>query len=179
MSASSEPQETQARVAIDLGAESCRVSLMQWQGDTPAVHMVHRFANGPVSNDSGLHWNLDHICHELDLGLQKCAEMAPEGIASIGVTGWAVDYVALDDPGKPIGQPFCYRDPRNVQAMEEVHKLLPAEKLYGITGVQVQSINTVYQLYADKLDGMPAIICATCWSGMSGSCVLQSSAKVT
>ena len=149
-------QPRAALVAIDLGAESCRVSLLQWQGDEPSVHMVHRFANGPVSNDSGLHWNLDHICHELDLGLRQCAELAPEGIASIGVTGWAVDYVHLDSQGKPIGQPFCYRDPRNVQAMEEVHKRLPAEKLYAITGVQIQSINTVYQLYADKLGGMPA-----------------------
>ena len=144
-----------ALVAIDLGAESCRVSMLQWHGDQPAVRMVHRFANAPIEEGPGLHWDLARICRELDRGLRQCADLAPQGIASIGVTGWAVDYVRLNHHGQPIGQPFCYRDPRNVQSMEEVHKRLPAETLYAITGVQIQSINTVYQLYADKLRGIP------------------------
>ncbi|MGC8550551.1 MAG: rhamnulokinase [Acidobacteriaceae bacterium] len=145
-----------ALVAIDLGAESCRVSLLQWQGDTPAVRMVHRFANGPIHQGKGLHWEFTRICRELFRGLRQCATLAPEGIASIGVTGWAVDYVRLDRHGNLNGQPFCYRDPRNAQAMEEVHKRLTAERLYAITGVQIQPINTVYQLYADQLSGIPA-----------------------
>ncbi len=148
--------ERPAQVAIDLGAESCRVSLLQWPGDAPSVRMVHRFSNGPVSIKSGLHWDLDHICRALDSALVQCAQLAPEGVASIGVTGWAVDYVRLDAHGKPLNQPFCYRDPRNAEAMMEVHKRLPAETLYAITGVQVQPINTIYQLYADKLHGIPA-----------------------
>lgn len=145
-----------ALVAIDLGAESCRVSLLQWQGDTPSVRMVHRFANGPISEAGALHWSLTRICRELYRGLQQAAGFAPEGIASIGVTGWAVDYVRLDTHGNPYGQPFCYRDPRHARAMEEVHKRLPAEKLYAISGVQIQPINTIYQLYADQLGGIPA-----------------------
>lgn len=144
-----------ALVAIDLGATSCRVSLLQWQGDTPIVRMVHRFANGPVAAGSAVHWNLSRICRELYRGLRQCADLAPEGIASIGVTGWAVDYVRLDRHGNLFGQPFCYRDPRATRAMAEVHKLLPAETLYAITGVQIQPINTIYQLYADKLSGIP------------------------
>ncbi|MGC8550095.1 MAG: rhamnulokinase [Acidobacteriaceae bacterium] len=142
-------------VAIDLGAESCRVSLLQWQGDTPAVRIVHRFSNGPVSHGQGLHWELTRICRELYRGLRQCSDLAPEGVASIGVTGWAVDYARLDHHGNLQGQPFCYRDPRTAQAMEEVHKHLSAERLYAITGVQIQPINTVYQLYADKLSGIP------------------------
>lgn len=144
-----------ALVAIDLGAESCRVSLLQWQGDTPAVRMVHRFANGPVTQGQSLHWELTRICRELYRGLRQCSDLAPEGIASIGVTGWAVDYVRLDRHGNLQGQPFCYRDPRTSLAIEQVHKRLPAERLYAITGVQIQPINTVYQLYADKLSGVP------------------------
>jgi rhamnulokinase len=170
-----------ALVAIDLGAESCRVSLLRWPADesrssaAPAITMVHRFANGPWSADpsadpepgqtadAGIRWNLDRICQELDAGLRSCAEIAGEGIASIGVTGWAVDYVRLGRDGKPIAPPYCYRDPRNAIAMEAVHDLLPATRLYAKTGVQIQPINTIYQLYADKLAGIPD---ATPWANL-------------
>lgn len=144
-----------ALVAVDLGAESCRVSLLQWPAGDPVVRMVHRFANAPLATSAGLRWDLDRICRELEQGLRQCAEMAPEGIAYIGVTGWAVDYVRLDPHGRPQAQPFCYRDVRTAKAMAAVHERVPAERLYAITGVQVQQINTIYQLYADKQNGVP------------------------
>jgi rhamnulokinase len=117
--------------------------------------MVRRFANGPVERGGGFFWDIERICTELDAGLRQCSELAPDGIASIGVTGWAVDYVRLDAKGKPLGMPRCYRDPRNAAAMEAVHGIVPAERLYARTGVQIQALNTIYQLYADKLAGVP------------------------
>jgi rhamnulokinase len=145
-----------AWVAIDLGAESCRVSMLRWPSATPQIRMVRRFLNGPVERAGEFYWDLDRICAELDLGLRQCAELAPEGIATVGVTGWAVDYVHLDAAGASSGLPHCYRDPRNLGAMEVVHRIIPAERLYARTGVQIQPINTIYQLYADKLAGVPS-----------------------
>lgn len=81
------------------------------------------------------------------------AGLAPEGIRSIAVDGWAVDYVRLDDGGAPLGEPFCYRDERNVRAEADLHKKISAERMREITGVQQLSINTVYQLYADREAG--------------------------
>ena len=141
-------------VSIDLGAESCRVSLLHWHGDAPAIRMVHRFGNGPVADGDALYWDLKRICRELETGLHRCAELAPDGIDAIGVTGWAVDYVRLSESGKPLAQPFCYRNPRNARAMEVLHRVIKPEVLYARTGVQIQPINTIYQLYADKLDGL-------------------------
>lgn len=146
-----------ALVAIDLGAESCRVSLLHSPQSQPRITMVRRFDNGPVDHGSaGWRWNLERICGELEAGVRACAHLAPEGIAAIGVTGWAVDYVRLDSSGKPLAPPFCYRDERNQSAMEAVHALLAAESLYSRTGVQIQAINTVYQLFADRRSGIPA-----------------------
>lgn len=145
-----------AMVAIDLGAESCRVSLLRWDSEgIPAISMVHRFANGPVWDGRNFRWDLDRICAELESGLRLCAEQCSEKIASIGVTGWAVDYVRLNGAGKPLGQPFCYRDQRNVRAMEEVHERIRAAALYARTGVHIQTINTIYQLWADRAGGFP------------------------
>jgi len=124
-------------------------------GEQPRISMIHRFANAPLDyGAAGWHWDLDRICGELEAGLRSCAEVAPEGVASIGVTGWAVDYVRLDGAGRPLAPPFCYRDERTQAAMEAVHELLPAKRLYALTGVQIQPINTLYQLCADRQAGI-------------------------
>jgi rhamnulokinase len=149
-------KDRRALVAIDLGAESCRVSVLHWRDNHAEIRIVHRFGNGPVDSAAGLHWDLERICRELEVGLRKCAELVPAGIDSIGVTGWGVDIVRLDDAGKPLMQPYCYREPRNALAMEALHKVIPGDELYARNGVQIQPINTIYQLYADKLAGVPS-----------------------
>ena len=142
-----------ALVAIDLGAQSCRVSLLRWNRDEPEIRVIHRFSNAPVPMDGGLRWNLDAIFEGVVAGLRACATHAPEGIASIAADGWAVDYVRLDKRGNAIAPPFCYRDTRTERAEIEVHALLPPAQLYTLTGIQILRLNTLYQLYADKLAG--------------------------
>src|SRR5438105_1055054 len=46
-------------IAIDLGAESCRVSLGEWDGTRAEVRLVHRFANGAVERGGHLYWDAD------------------------------------------------------------------------------------------------------------------------
>jgi rhamnulokinase len=147
------PSDHRARVAIDLGAESCRVSLLRWRNGVPAIDLIHRIPNGPVSHGSSLHWPLDAILAGIDEGLRKAANAAPEGIASIAVDGWAVDYVRLDAQGNPLHQPFCYRDERTITAKESADKIGPPEEMYHLTGAQPLRINTVYQLIADRIAG--------------------------
>jgi rhamnulokinase len=142
-----------ALVAIDLGAQSCRVSLLRWRGAEAEIELVHRFANAPVSTDNCLRWNIDTIFAGVVEGLHVCSDRAPEGIVSIAVDGWAVDYVRLDKSGHAAGPPFCYRDTRTERAEKEVHAILPPSRLYSLTGIQILRINTLYQLYADKLAG--------------------------
>jgi rhamnulokinase len=142
-----------ALIAVDLGAQSCRVSLLRFWYDEPAVDVVHRFSNSPVSSEKGLHWNVENIWEGVQAGIRKCAALAPEGIASIGVDGWAVDYVRLHESGYPEANPFCYRDVRTERAEAEVHALISPSRLYELTGTQILRINTVYQLFADKLAG--------------------------
>ncbi|HEV2275404.1 MAG TPA: FGGY-family carbohydrate kinase [Acidobacteriaceae bacterium] len=145
-----------AMVAVDLGAESCRVSLLRAVGGEPRMTVVHRAANGPVPTERGLVWNFERMFEDVLAGLTKCAALAPEGIASIGVDGWAVDYVRLGPDGAATGDPFCYRDERTVAAVDELHQRISPRKLYARTGAQVLRINTLYQLYADHLSGVPA-----------------------
>jgi rhamnulokinase len=143
-------------VAIDLGAESCRVSLLQWNGETSQIDLIHRCGNGPVRRGHSLHWNIDDLIKNIQIGLGLCAERVSGPIASIGVDGWAVDYVRLNGDGVRIGEPFCYRDERALAGEAEVHEICPAAFLYEQTGVQPLRINTLYQLIADRQAGVPA-----------------------
>ena len=108
----------------------------------------------PIQEENGLHWDLPHILSGVEKGLRDCAQIATEGIAAIGVDGWAVDYVRLDSAGKPIGNPFCYRDQRNVTAQAEVHARISADRLYELSGAQSITLNTLYQLRADTASGI-------------------------
>ena len=143
-----------ALIAIDLGAESCRVSLLRNPYDRPEMQIMHRFQNGPVQRGSSLVWDLGQIIQGVNEGLCRCAEIAKEGIASIGVDGWAVDYVRLTETGKPLRDPRCYRDERTIAAERDVHQLISRKDLYQLTGIQFLRFNTLYQLYADGKEGI-------------------------
>lgn len=138
-----------ARIAIDLGAESCRVSLLRWNDGEPRIELVHRIPNGPVQADGSLRWPFGTILSGLEDGLRKAADRAHEGIASIAVDGWAVDYVRLDANGKRIADPFCYRDERTVAVKESADWKVDPAWLYEHSGAQPLRINTAYQLLAD------------------------------
>src|SRR5437762_80929 len=149
-----------ALVAVDLGAQSCRVSLLRWQQGQPQIQVMHRFPNGPIATQDGLRWDIGRIFDGVKDGLRLCADAAPEGIASVGVDGWAVDYVRLDESGEALADPFCHRDERTQGAEKKVHEIISPSRLYSLTGIQLLGLNTLYQLYADKLaGGRPG----TCW----------------
>ncbi len=140
-------------VAVDLGAESCRVSLLRWVAGAPEIRVVHRFSNAPLRRANTLCWDIERIMQGVLEGLCACAAIAEEGIDAIGVDGWAVDYVRIGPDGLPLGNPLCYRDERTVTAEKQVKNLISPEELYGLTGIQFLRFNTIYQLYADRQNG--------------------------
>ncbi len=143
-----------ARVAIDLGAESCRVSLLRWMSSGPSIEVIHRNPNGPFRRGESLCWPLARILAGLEEGLRKAAVAAPEGIASIGVDGWSVDYVRLTPGGNTLCEPFCYRDERTTATKEATDRIISSFDLYQRTGTYPLKINTVYQLFADSAAGI-------------------------
>ena len=139
-------------IAIDLGAESCRVSLATVSKDHISLKTVHRFTNGPLPIGNHLFWDLAAIRNGVLAGIRLCAEIANAPIDTIGVDGWAVDYVRLDHAMQPLADPFCYRDTRTEVRQLELWKRIPKGRIYELTGIQHLRFNTLYQLYADRCD---------------------------
>ncbi len=154
MNSESDGRLTRARVAIDLGAESCRVSLLHWRDGQPEITLIHRIPNGPVHLDGSLRWPFEKIISGLENGLRMAAAAVPEGIASIAVDGWAVDYVRLGNDGKPLAEPHCYRDERTIASKEAADRIASPQWAFQHAGAQPLRINTVYQLLADPSSGL-------------------------
>jgi rhamnulokinase len=148
--------EQKALVAVDLGAQSCRVSLLRRTNGVPQIQVLHRFLNAPIVVRGTLRWDVQKIFEGVKDGLRLCAAAAPEGIVSIGIDGWGVDYARLGEDGGLLEAPFCHRDERTRTAMEEVLRRISPERLYALTGIQLLSLNTVFQLQADQAAGIPA-----------------------
>ena len=127
-------------------------------GGGPHIELVHRFPNSPTTkgDESSLHWDISAISAGVDTGLRMAAELAPEGIRSIAVDGWAVDYVRLGEDGTPLADPFCYRDLRTVAAEQYLHRHLGPDRMRQITAIAPMRINTLYQLHADRLMNLSA-----------------------
>ncbi|CAM5615824.1 rhamnulokinase family protein [Streptomyces hirsutus] len=132
--------------AVDLGASSGRVMVGRVGPDSLELTEVHRFANRPVRVPEGLRWDVLGLYAGVLEGLRE----AGDGLVSVGVDGWAVDYGLLDADGALLGNPVHYRDRRTEGVAEKVWASVPAGELYAATGLQYAPFNTLYQLTAAR-----------------------------
>lgn len=143
--------------AVDLGASSGRVMVGRVAPNELELTEVRRFPNEPVRLPTGLHWDILRLYREVIAGLRAAAKAAEsaDGLVSVGVDSWGVDYGLIDESGSLLGNPVHYRDERSAGAVASVHaKVAPAD-LYARTGVQFLPFNTIYQLAASR--GTPAL----------------------
>src|SRR6266704_576065 len=133
-------------VSIDLGAQSGRVALGRYDGETLSVTELHRFPNVAVRAAGTLHWDALRLHEGVLEGLRLAAREAGGSIDSVAVDTWGIDFALLDRAGRLVGNPVHYRDERTQGAMERVCALIPRQELYARTGIQLMPINTLFQL---------------------------------
>jgi rhamnulokinase len=134
--------------AVDLGAQSGRVSLGRLEGERLSVLEVHRFANVPVAVHGRLYWDVLRLYDGVLEGLRASARETGGRVDSVGVDSWGVDFGLLDRGGRLLANPVHHRDPRHERGVEAVLAHVPARDLYERTGIQLMPINTVFQLGA-------------------------------
>ncbi len=136
--------EVKRVLAFDFGASSGRAVVGTFNGCTIHMEEVHRFANDPVMVRHTMYWDVLRLFHEIKQGLSKAYRTGP--VASIGIDTWGVDFGLLDKRGYLLENPVHYRDSRTNDMLEEAAKFIDSKKLYNITGNQIMSINTLFQL---------------------------------
>ena len=144
-------------LAADLGAESGRVMLGALHHGKLSLEELHRFANTPVRLPTGLYWDSLHLFHEIVHGLTVAGRDRKLSITGIGVDTWGVDFGLIDRGGALIDCPRCYRDERTNGVPEKLFDTVARDEVFALTGIQFMQFNSLYQLYAMRLDDAPAL----------------------
>ncbi len=137
---------TKQVLTFDFGASSGRAMLGSFDGNRIELTEVHRFDNNPVMLRGTFYWDVLALFHEIKQGLTKAHTYGE--FSSIGIDTWGVDFGLLDRNGDLLQNPIHYRDARTAGTLEEMCKTISREALYGITGVQLMEINTLFQFYS-------------------------------
>jgi rhamnulokinase len=135
-------------LTIDLGAESGRVILGSLKDGRLSLNEIHRFANTPVRQPDGLHWDVQALWGEIKTGLRLGAGQANGHLSSIGLDTWGVDFALLGEDDSLLAEPFHYRDSRTNGMLEKAFGVVSRDEIYRQTGIQFMQINSLYQLFS-------------------------------
>src|SRR5262249_42682583 len=144
-------------LAIDIGAESGRAILGQFDGARLTLAEVQRFPNIPVRLPDGLHWDMLRLWGDITAAIRMAAAQSEQRLNSIGLDTWGVDFALLDRAGALIANPYHYRDGRTDGMIEEAFRRVPREQIFERTGIQFMQINSLYQLLAMAAGRSPAL----------------------
>lgn len=144
-------------LALDLGAESGRAVLGQFDGERLRLSEVHRFPNGPVRLPDGLHWDVLRLWTEIKRGLALAVQEHGADLAGVGLDTWGVDFGLLDRDGALISNPYHYRDSRTDGMLDEAFRRVPRQEIFEQTGIQFMQLNSLYQLLAMVVGRSPAL----------------------
>jgi rhamnulokinase len=144
-------------LAIDLGAESGRAILGQFDGAHLTLKEVHRFPNTPVRLIDGLHWDALRLFGEMKYSISAAVQETGGHLDGIGLDTWGVDYGLLDRQGVLLSNPYHYRDSRTDDMVEAAFSIVPREEIFEETGIQFMQLNTLYQLFSMVKTGSPIL----------------------
>ena len=138
-------------LAADFGGGSGRVIAGFLLHGKLELEEIHRFPNRQVKLGNHVYWDFPALFEDMKTGLKLAAQKG-YNVKGIGIDTWGVDFGLIDKHGNLIGNPVCYRDTRTDGMPAEVFKVLDEKKHYADTGIQVMTINTLFQLYSMKLN---------------------------
>ena len=138
-----------AYLAVDFGGGSGRVMAGSIDQGVLKLEEVYRFPNRQVRMGNHIYWDFLSLFEEMKNGLRQ-AVLKGYSVKSIGIDTWGVDFGLIDKDGNLLGNPVCYRDPRTDGLPEELFDEAELSVHYAQAGIQVMSINTLFQLYSMK-----------------------------
>ncbi len=158
-------------LAVDLGAESGRVILGQFDEHRLTLSDVHRFPNSPVrlaaqtytrgksafASQINLQWDILRLWAEIKQGIALSVSKWGKEMSGIGIDTWGVDFGLLDRAGRLIANPTHYRDSRTDGMLAEAFRRVPRAEIFQHTGIQFMQLNSLYQLLAMTIDQSPAL----------------------
>ena len=139
-------------LAVDLGASSGRTIVGTFEDGKLSLKEMNRFWNGPTEIRGTLHWDFVHLFRNIKEGVALAKKEFGDGLVSMGIDTWGVDFGLFDADGKLLRNPVHYRDSRTEGMFEKVFERVPKEEVFAQTGLQFMELNTLYQLMSLSLE---------------------------
>ncbi|MEQ1821906.1 MAG: FGGY-family carbohydrate kinase [Fimbriimonadaceae bacterium] len=133
-------------VAVDLGASSARIATGRLEGGRIRFEIVEQVTHEPIHWCGQLTWDMDALMRVA----RKALRLAQENEATLAIDSWGVDVGFLSMGEKLIPSPVCYRDLSHERVFQSLKE--SRDRIYGLTGIQHQPFNTLYQLVARAQD---------------------------
>lgn len=143
-------------LAFDLGATSGRSILGTFDNGKLELRELTRFGNDILQIQGKYYWNIYSIYNSIKEGM-RAASSLDIAINAIGIDTWGVDFVYVAEDGTILNLPRSYRDPYTKRSPEKYFKLIPKEEVYKLTGIQIMNFNSLFQLYAAKMEKSAAL----------------------
>lgn len=143
-------------LAFDLGATSGRSILGTFDNGKLELRELTRFGNDILQIQGKYYWNIYSIYNSIKEGM-RAASSLDIAINAIGIDTWGVDFVYVAEDGTILNLPRSYRDPYTERSPEKYFKLIPKEEVYKLTGIQIINFNSLFQLYAAKMEKSAAL----------------------
>ncbi len=143
-------------LAFDLGATSGRSILGTFDNGKLELRELTRFGNDILQIQGKYYWNIYSIYNSIKEGMRAAASL-DIAINAIGIDTWGVDFVYVAEDGTILNLPRSYRDPYTERSPEKYFKLIPKEEVYKLTGIQIMNFNSLFQLYAAKMEKSAAL----------------------
>lgn len=138
-----------AYLAVDFGGGSGRVIAGSIDKGILKLKEICRFPNRQIRMGNHVYWDFLSLFEDMKRGLQQ-AVIQGYSIKSIGIDTWGVDFGLIDKDGNLLGNPVCYRDSRTDGLPEDLFDDAALSAHYAEAGIQVMSINSLFQLYSLK-----------------------------
>ncbi|MFJ7932746.1 rhamnulokinase family protein [Sporosarcina sp. NPDC096371] len=135
-------------LAFDLGASNGRLVSQVFNGEKISLQEIHRFSNQPLQENGHYYWDFNYLMKEIVEGIRLAEHQLAGSIDGIGVDTWGVDFGIINANDQLVSKPFSYRDTYTVSHMERALAKRDAFELFTMTGNEVSSINTLFQLMA-------------------------------
>ncbi len=143
-------------LAVDIGASSGRLIMGAVRDGVLEIKELYRFKNGMDELNGHKVWDHDRLFNEIVNGLKKVKPAGLEPV-SLAIDTWGCDYVLIDGEGRLCDVTYAYRDDRTAGVPDRFYaEVMPLNELYARNGIQKMDFNTVYQLYAHKLQNPAA-----------------------
>ena len=135
-------------LSCDCGNSSVRVILCTFDGKKIVTETLLQEPNEQILCGDYYYWDIQTIFSHIKKGLTVAARKVNR-IHSIGICTWGIDFAFLDEEGRILADPLCYR---NTLGKEELDKISQEEQdaMFFRTGILSDRINTVFMLKGIK-----------------------------